>query len=124
MHTNPAIASRKKALQRKLKKLLEPSAEREIINVETFADPVDQLSSAATRDLAIHLVDRNSQLALEVLSALTRIKEGAYGFCESCDEPIAAKRLDALPWARLCLSCQSRQETGQVHSAGHVVEAA
>jgi DnaK suppressor protein len=121
MHTNSIFASRKKALQRKLNELLQPSAERED-KVESFADPLDQLSSAATRELAIHLVDRNSRLASEVRSALTRIDEGTYGLCEGCDDLIAAKRLDAVPWARFCVSCQGRQEAGQV--AGHFVEAA
>jgi DnaK suppressor protein len=124
MHTNPAFALRKKALQRKLKELLQPSAEREGIKVETFADPLDQLSSATNRELAIHLVDRNSRLASEVRSALTRMDEGIYGLCESCDDPIATKRLDAIPWARFCISCQGQQEEEQVSSAAHAVEAA
>jgi DnaK suppressor protein len=124
MTTNPVTESRKKALQFKLNELLQPSAERETIKVETFADPLDQLSSAANRELAIHLVDRNSRLASEVRSALTRIDEGTYGLCENCDHPIAAKRLDIVPWARLCVSCQGRQEAERVYSAGHAVEAA
>jgi DnaK suppressor protein len=124
MHTNPIFASRKKALQRKLNEFLQPSAERESIKVERFADPLDQLSSAATRELAIHLVDRNFRLASEVRSALTRIDEGTYGLCEGCDDPIAAKRLDVVPWARLCTSCQGRQEAEQVYSARHVFEVA
>ena len=119
-----SVISRKKALQSKLNELLRPSVERETIKVENFADPLDQLSSASTRELAIHLVDRNSRLASEVRSALTRIDEGTYGLCESCDDPITAKRLDAVPWARLCLSCQSRQEVELVDSNGHFVEAA
>ncbi len=123
MQANPFVRSRKKALQCKLNELLQPSAERENIKVEHFADPLDQLSSATTRDLAIHLVDRNSRLTSEVRSALTRIDEGTYGLCESCDDPIAARRLDAVPWARLCVSCQARQETEHVES-GHFVEAA
>jgi DnaK suppressor protein len=124
MLTKSVITSRKKALHSKLNELLKPSVERETIKVENLADPLDQLSSAATRELAIHLVDRNSRLASEVRSALTRIDEGTYGLCESCDDPIAAKRLDAVPWARLCLSCQGRQEAEEVYSNGHVVEAA
>ena len=123
MHTQPVIAPRKKALQSKLKELLQPSAERDSIKVETFADPLDQLNSAAIRELAIHLVDRNSKLISEVRSALARIEEGAYGLCESCEDPIAAKRLDAVPWARLCIACQGRQEADQA-AAGHFVEAA
>src|SRR5579872_1594105 len=78
MDTKRVIMSRKKALQSKLNELLQPSAERETIKVEIFSDPLDQLSSAATRELAIHLVDRNSRLASEVRSALTRIDEGTY----------------------------------------------
>ena len=97
MQTKPVVSSRKKALQDKLYELLQPSPEREEIKVETFADPLDQLSSATTRELAIHLVDRNSRLVAQVRSALTRIDEGSYGLCESCDGPIAPKRLDAVP---------------------------
>ena len=124
MNTKPLSANRKKALQSKLDELLQPSVERETIKVETFADPLDQLSSAANRELAIHLVDRNSRLASEIRSALARIDDGTYGLCESCDEPISAKRLDAVPWARLCVSCQSRQEAERALSSGHLVEAA
>jgi DnaK suppressor protein len=38
--------------------------------------------------------------------ALSRLGSGTFGACQSCGEPIAAKRLRALPWARYCLSCQ------------------
>jgi hypothetical protein len=51
MDTDRVITSRKKALQCKLNELLQPSAERESIKVETFADPLDQLSSTAIREL-------------------------------------------------------------------------
>lgn len=44
----------------------------------------------------------------ELMDALRRIKEGVYGVCLSCEEPISRKRLDALPWARFCVSCQER----------------
>jgi DnaK suppressor protein len=38
--------------------------------------------------------------------ALTRLGAGTFGKCQACGEPIAGKRLRALPWARYCLSCQ------------------
>jgi DnaK suppressor protein len=113
---NAVARSRKKALQSKLNELLMPSPERESIKVETFADPFDQLSSAATRELAIHLVDRNSRLASEVRFALERLDKGTYGLCESCDGQIAPKRLDAVPWALLCVSCQALREEEKVDS--------
>jgi DnaK suppressor protein len=41
-----------------------------------------------------------------VEEALDRLDAGDYGFCLECDEPIAEKRLNALPWARYCVACQ------------------
>lgn len=38
--------------------------------------------------------------------ALDRIEAGDYGICLSCEEPIAPKRLQALPWAKFCVECQ------------------
>jgi len=38
--------------------------------------------------------------------ALDRIQAGDYGICLSCEEPIPAKRLQALPWAKYCVTCQ------------------
>jgi DnaK suppressor protein len=38
--------------------------------------------------------------------ALDRLDAGDYGICLACDEPIAPKRLRALPWARYCVSCE------------------
>jgi DnaK suppressor protein len=44
----------------------------------------------------------------EVEEALQRLSRGAYGRCEECGEEIAAKRLQAIPWARCCVSCQEQ----------------
>jgi DnaK suppressor protein len=43
-----------------------------------------------------------------VEEALDRIHTGDYGTCLSCEEPIPAKRLNALPWARYCVDCQEQ----------------
>ncbi len=56
-------------------------------------------------------VNRN-QLEITVLkqvdSALRRIEHGTFGICQECEEPISAKRLEAVPWARYCIPCQER----------------
>jgi DnaK suppressor protein len=44
----------------------------------------------------------------EVEAALARLREGTYGACEACSQPIATARLEAMPAARLCISCASR----------------
>jgi hypothetical protein len=72
MHTNPIFASRKKALQRKLNELLQPSAERESIKVESFADPLDHVAPESTRPsfLPVHFPeDPNSPQACEAVIA-------------------------------------------------------
>lgn len=46
------------------------------------------------------------KLLREISQALHRIQDGTYGICPECEEPISAKRLDALPWARFCVKCQ------------------
>lgn len=43
-----------------------------------------------------------------VNEALDRIETGDYGVCLHCDEPIPLKRLEAVPWARYCVSCQEQ----------------
>jgi RNA polymerase-binding protein DksA len=56
------------------------------------------------RDLALR--DRNEQHLEAVDAALRRLDDGSYGACLRCGSPIAAERLDALPWAAHCIECQ------------------
>ena len=56
-------------------------------------------------------LNRNSlemKLLREVQHALRRIQEGTFGVCQRCEEPISSKRLDAIPWAKYCVSCQEQ----------------
>src|ERR1700683_5030385 len=48
------------------------------------------------------------KLLREVQDALRRIEQGTYGVCYECEEPISVKRLEAVPWAKFCVSCQER----------------
>jgi DnaK suppressor protein len=60
---------------------------------------------AQQRDLALH--DR-SQAQLELIdAALARIDAGTFGTCLRCGQPIAEARLEALPWAAQCITCQA-----------------
>lgn len=56
------------------------------------------------RDLALR--ERNEQHLAQVEAALARLDGGTYGTCASCGRPIAAERLEAIPWAGLCIDCQ------------------
>ena len=48
----------------------------------------------------------DAMLFREIQEALSRMDEGAFGMCQECDENMSLKRLQALPWARYCISCQ------------------
>ena len=60
------------------------------------------------------------KLLREISGALRRIDQGNFGVCLECDEPISPKRLDAVPWARYCVSCQ--EEIAARTARGEVVE--
>ncbi len=48
----------------------------------------------------------------EVEQALRKFEEGTYGLCDSCGQPIASDRLEALPQASLCMNCKAKNEKG------------
>jgi DnaK suppressor protein len=59
------------------------------------------------RELDLHLSAQAHAAIEEIDAALVKIAEGTYGFCESCGNPVPKARLEALPHARLCVSCKS-----------------
>lgn len=60
------------------------------------------------KELALHQNAR--QLLAQVTNALDRFDQGTYGICEQCKEDIDPARLEALPYATLCLRCQQRRK--------------
>jgi DnaK suppressor protein len=86
---------------------------RDGIEIEKTADPLDEVQSAGDRELAIRKLHRESNLLRKVRSALARIAGETYGACLHCEAEIKAKRLAAVPWAVYCIQCQDaadRQE--------------
>ena len=101
---------RQAALESKLKESLGVSREREELRIEYVADPLDQVRSSTDREVALQRLDHQTRLIHDIQSALAKIEDGAYGLCERCEEPIPRRRLDVIPWARLCVPCQSEAE--------------
>jgi DnaK suppressor protein len=75
-----------------------------------FADLADRASTEAERQLELRTRDRQRKLIAKIDSALRRLEDGSYGFCEETGEPIALKRLDARPIATLSIEAQERHE--------------
>jgi len=108
--TKPETTRRKAALDRRLKELLGTSAGREDLQIEYLADPLDQMKSNLDREMAIQRLNNQARLVRDIQLALAAIEDGTYGLCERCEESIPRKRLDAVPWARRCVPCQSEIE--------------
>jgi RNA polymerase-binding transcription factor DksA len=74
------------------------------------ADKVDAGNDACDRDVALSLVSEGTNALLEIDQALARIAAGTYGICEMTGRQIPRSRLEAIPFARLTVECQSQLE--------------
>lgn len=73
-------------------------------------DLADRASSETDRAIELRARDRQRKLIAKIDSALQRLDEGTYGYCEETGEPIGLKRLDARPIATLSIEAQERHE--------------
>ena len=74
------------------------------------ADVVDQASSYTDKTVEMKSLNRSRKLIGKIDSALRRIKDGTYGYCEETSEPIGLKRLIARPIATLSIEAQEKHE--------------
>ncbi len=74
-----------------------------VVSIEDGTDAFD-------RQMAISLAATENSSVFEIDDALRRIEEGTYGVCEECGGGIERVRLEALPFVRLCIGCQSETE--------------
>jgi RNA polymerase-binding protein DksA len=70
-------------------------------------------TDAMEREKAFLFASAEGRRLYEIDEALRRLYKGGYGVCESCGNPIARARLQAVPTARLCVSCKEREERAQ-----------
>ena len=81
------------------------------------ADMVDQASSYTDKSVEMKALNRSRKLISKINSALQRIKDGTYGFCEETGEPIGLKRLMARPVAKYTIAAQEKHEKDEkVHA--------
>ena len=78
-----------------------------------FPDPSDRATQESEFGLELRTRDRERKLLRKINSALARIEDGSYGFCEETGEEIGLKRLEARPVATLCLEAQERREMAE-----------
>jgi DnaK suppressor protein len=73
-------------------------------------DVMDAAMETAQDEISSQLVEVESRELSQIEDALGRLKEGHYGDCEHCNKPIPLARLQAVPYATLCIECARKQE--------------
>ncbi len=87
------------------------------VNADDRFDEIDQATTDVEQSMRMRLCNRETLYLKKVEEALRRIEDGTFGACESCEEDIGLKRLEARPTATLCVSCKEEQERREVHTA-------
>lgn len=79
---------------------------------ELTQDPADKASNAYTKELLFSQSTNDRFILTLIDEAIARIEDGEYGLCVNCRKEVQPKRLEAVPWARHCITCQDLQERG------------
>jgi len=76
---------------------------------ERPGDLVDQANFDAEAELQIRVHQSDAHLLRAIEEALVRLRQGRFGVCQACKQPISRARLEAVPWTHLCRECKERQ---------------
>ncbi|HJU03709.1 MAG TPA: TraR/DksA family transcriptional regulator [Nitrospiraceae bacterium] len=77
---------------------------------ESAKDVGDQAMMDLEREVGISLLEMQDRKRQLIDEAMMRLAEGSYGVCAECGAEISERRLEAVPFAKLCVECQSQQE--------------
>ena len=106
---------REKLLQKK-HEILEAYQKNKTYGMEADAegaqDIADKASSSYTKEFLFSLSNTERDMLQQVDAALHRLDDHRFGFCVVCEDEMDRKRLEAVPWAKRCISCQEKQEQG------------
>jgi len=108
----PKTATYRKILEKKAEEVRRSMSAQKAAQVVARLDiPSDEGDLSQQHHEEWIFLNRNTidmKLLREIADALHRMDIGHYGVCPECEEPISAKRLDAVPWARYCVTCQEK----------------
>ena len=102
-HLKAAVQNKRLELARAIR-----SQSTQLIICEGEHDVLDRMQSR--REETVTFLNTLTRTLAEVDAALMAMNEGSYGTCLECGEPIASRRLQAIPWASHCLQCQQAHD--------------
>ena len=105
------LLAKREALIQEIKHQLGQSVtEEQSRRLEAAMDSGDQALVDLDREMGISLQEMRNRERQLIDDALYSLEEGTYGVCAECGGEISEKRLEALPFARLCVDCKSKRE--------------
>ena len=99
-----------KRLANKLAELTGKTDRRNELKAERLNDPDEETRLRQDLDLAVSVINTDWETAKAVEQAMGLLEIGEYGICRECEESISPKRLAAIPWTTLCVSCKESQD--------------
>ncbi len=74
-------------------------------------DMADQASGTNEVHIQLKVKQTDAKILQAIEEALQRIEDGTFGLCRDCGEEVAAARLNAIPWTRVCIDCKEKQKS-------------
>jgi DnaK suppressor protein len=99
-------------MREEIQQRIKDKKENEMPEAEV-GDDADIASQSLDKEVLFELNGNSQALLDQIEAALRRIDKGIYGTCEYCRAKIPLKRIQALPFARYCINCQSSQENSK-----------
>jgi DnaK suppressor protein len=84
----------------------------ELVSGSADQHMADTATETVDREIDYTLEETDGRLLAAIDAALGRIENGTYGICVNCGAQIAPERLEAMPWATLCIDCKRKEERG------------
>ena len=95
-----------------LKTIARTEEEGRTADDDPTVDLADKAANSYTKEFLFGQTNTDRSILQLIDQALLRIKDSSYGTCIECGEELQQKRLEAVPWARHCVTCQEKQEQG------------
>ncbi len=108
-HFRKQLLTKKEELYRMVSKTEQYGREAD---EESSQDVADKAASSYTKEFLFSHSSIERSIMQLVDEALARVEGGSFGVCIACESAIQARRLEAVPWTRYCISCQEKQEEG------------
>ena len=106
---------KKKLLARReelMKTIARTQEEGRTADEDPTVDLADKAANSYTKEFLFGMTNTDRKIVNMIDAALKRIQDEEYGVCANCQEEMQQKRLEAVPWAKHCISCQEKMEQG------------